>query len=426
MRPPLTCLGLVHALSFLACTSTSDPELQSSEQDAAVSRKPAAQAGSVEAPHEPAPSMRPSDAGHANPPDADLPMSPPVAAVDGNAVVTAPGEAEDAGPALPQDSAAPPEPAQPCSQELQTLVGNARPDFGPAPTLPALSAGGDPNDNGAYAVWRMDVVIANPDATRSALDATFYAPSQDEGRSIATGQFALVLVMHGYGLTHQAYEGMSTHIASHGFVVLGLTLPFSLTAAHDKNAAEALAAIDFALSSAAPTPLHTHIDPQKIAAAGHSLGGKIAFYAAALDARIDLVIAWDPSNAGGPPCFIDSAACNDFPVAPNCLAMQAGVVHQLRAESLVFRAAADGANPEPAHNAIHFFRGAPAPATLIDFDTRAQHGDWANPDSAVVPHTRRVQVAILRQRFYQHTGLESWLPQGAQISEGAARALYKP
>jgi predicted dienelactone hydrolase len=280
---------------------------------------------------------------------------------------------------------------------------------------------GDPNEPGAYDVWRSDAVIPNPDASRSALDATFYAPSQDGGSTVAPGRFALVILMHGFVLTHQAYEGMSLHMASHGFVVLGMTLPFSLTSAHDKNADEAVAAIDFALSESAPEALRTHIDAEKIAAAGHSLGGKIAFYAAALDARIDLVIAWDPSNAGGPPCFIDAMACNDFPVAPNCLVMQPGIVHLLRAETLVFRAAADGANPEPAHNAIHFFRGAPAPATVIDFDADVQHGDWANANAAVLPRTRRVQLAFLRQRFYQHAGLD-----GAEIGSGAARVLYKP
>jgi dienelactone hydrolase len=343
---------------------------------------------------------------------------------------TVPSDADDAGPEpTAADAAAPatsPQPVEPCSQELQTVVADARPDFGAAPSPPVPSVAGDPNEPGAYEVWRSDVVIPNPDSARSALEATFYAPSEDGGTTVAAGRFALVLVMHGFGLTHQAYEAMSSHMASHGFVVLGVTLPFSLTSAHDKNASEAIAAIDFALSSAAPESVQTHVDAEKIAAAGHSLGGKIAFYAAALDTRIDLVIAWDPSNAGGPPCFIDAMACNNFPVAPNCLVMQEGIVHQLRAETLVFRAAADGANPEPAHNAIHFFRGAPMPATLIDFDATVQHGDWANAESAVLPHTRRVQLAFLRQRFYGHTGIEPWLPRGAEVSVGAARVLYKP
>jgi|GEM_PF-1312679 len=414
--------GIAPALSLLLCACSADPDAVARGGDAA-----AAVSGDAAAPTaKPDAGMvvAPSDAGRVR--ELDAALADAAAERDAGSA-TVPSEADDAGPAA--DASAPttsPQPVDPCSQELQSVVADARPDFGAAPSPPVQSVAGDPNEAGAYGVWRSDVVIPNPDSARSALEATFYAPSEDGGSTVAAGRFALVLVMHGFGLTHQAYEGMSAHMASQGFVVLGITLPFSLTSAHDKNAEEALAAVDFALSSAAPEALQTHVDAEKIAAAGHSLGGKIAFYAAALDARIDLVIAWDPSNAGGPPCFIDAMACNNFPVAPNCLVMQAGIVHQLRAETLVFRAAADGANPEPEHNAIHFFRGAPMPATLIDFDATVQHGDWANAESAVLPHTRRVQLALLRQRFYGHTGLEPWLPRGAEIGDGAARVLYKP
>jgi predicted dienelactone hydrolase len=285
---------------------------------------------------------------------------------------------------------------------------------------------GDPNDDGAFQVLAIDATIANPDAAREALDATFYAPSND-GAAIANGAHPLALVMHGFGTTHRFYEHFTRHLASHGILVLGITLPGALTAAHDKNAAEAIAAIDFALGSEAPEAIRGHADAERIAALGHSLGGKIAFYAAALDARIDLVVAWDPSNAGGPPCFVDPAACNAFVVAPNCLADDAGIVHQLRAETLVFRAAADGANPEPAHNAQHFYRGAPAPATLLDFDDNVLHGDFASDTAAVIPHTRRVQLAFLLTRLRGMTGLEAFLPGGDAIDDDAllARVLSR-
>jgi dienelactone hydrolase len=197
--------------------------------------------------------------------------------------------------------------------------------------------------------------------------------------------------------------------------VLGITMPFALEAAHDKNAAEAIAAIDLAISDAAPEAIRGHVDAERIAALGHSFGGKIAFYAASLDARIDLVIGWDPSNAGGPPCFVDATACNQFPVAPNCMADDSGIVHRMRAETVVLRAAPDGANPEPAHNAIHFYRGAPAPATLIDFDTNVAHGDFANAAAAVLAHTRRVNAAFVLSRLLGATGLEDYLPGGAKI-----------
>ena len=307
------------------------------------------------------------------------------------------------------------EPVAPCSDELDAQPGVVAPDFG-APQ-PATTFDGDPNDMGPFDVMQADTTITNPDASGPALDATFYAPSSDQGSSVAGELHPLVVVMHGFGATHRNYEHFTQHMASYGLLVLGITLPGALVAVHDKNADEAIAAIDYALSSAVPAAIAGHVDPERIAIAGHSFGGKIAFYAAARDPRIDLVIGWDPSNAGGPPCFIDAAMCNAFPVAPNCMANDSGIVHELQAETLIFRAAADGTNPEPAHGAIHFYRGVPAPATLLDFDANVSHADFANPDAAVSPHARRVQLAFLLSRFSGVTGLEDYLPGGTKIGD---------
>jgi len=307
-----------------------------------------------------------------------------------------------------------PVPVDPCSDDLDAQLGAIAPDFGAPISGGAFT--GDPDDDGPFQVLDVEATIANPDAAREALDATFYAPSSD-GAAVADGAHPLALVMHGFGTTHRFYEHFTRHLASHGILVLGITLPGSLTAAHDKNAAEAIAAIDFALGDGAPQAVRGHADAERIAVLGHSLGGKIAFYAAALDARIDLVVGWDPSNAGGPPCFVDPDSCNAFVVAPNCLADEPGIVHQLHAETVVFRAAADGANPEPAHNAEHFYRGAPAPATLLDFDMNVLHGDFASEGAAVIPHTRRVQLAFLLTRLRGMTGLQAYLPGGDAIDD---------
>jgi dienelactone hydrolase len=306
----------------------------------------------------------------------------------------------------------PAEPAQPCGEALDAQRGIIALDLGSFEQGAPRQLDGDPANDGPYDVIEVSATIPNPDAAREALPATFYLPAPSD----ATERAPLVLVMHGFGLTHPSYAHFSRHFASHGLIALGISLPPSLTAAHDKNAAEAIAAIDFALGADAPAEVLGRVDPDRIAASGHSLGGKIAFYAAAIDPRIDIVIGWDPSNAGGPPCFIDPAACNGFPVAPNCLGMASGLVHMIRAESLVFRAAADGANPEPAHNAIHFYRGAPAPATLLDFEQNVLHGDFADASSAVIAHTRRVQLALVLDRFFGTSGLAAYLPGGAEIA----------
>ena len=53
---------------------------------------------------------------------------------------------------------------------------------------------------------------------------------------------------------------------------------------------------DWALTQ---SPVFAQIDARRIGAMGHSAGGKLSFYAAALDSRMDLVVAWDPQNGGG-------------------------------------------------------------------------------------------------------------------------------
>lgn len=280
---------------------------------------------------------------------------------------------------------------------------------------------GDLAEPGLFDVARYDSAFPNPDPSRPEITTTFYVPSG------AHGPLPLVIVMHGFATNHRLYDHFADHLASHGFLVEGITLPPAFEAAHDKNADEALAAIDFAIGSNAPPKVLGLADVTRVALAGHSFGGKIAFYAAALDARIKLIIGWDPSNAGGAPCFVVPDRCHDFPVAPNCAVQDAGMLHDMRAEVLVFRAAPDGANPEADHNAIHFFRGAPSPATLIDYDVNATHGDWANPATAVIEHTKRVQLALLLARFNGVTGLEPWLPGGDRLASDSAlvRVLSK-
>ena len=318
--------------------------------------------------------------------------------------------------------------AMPCGDDLTVDLGRVVVDFG----VPQGSRfEGDPGAAGPYGVERLDTSFDNPDPTRPDIEGSFYLPSSDDATSGGPGslpeRLPLVLVMHGFGGNHLAYNHFSEHLASHGLLPFGITLPFSLVAAHDKNADEALAAIDFAFSAGVPSPVLGRVDGARVAVAGHSFGGKIGFSAAARDPRIKIVIGWDPSNAGGAPCFVDPGGCHNFAIAPNCAADDPGVLHGLRAEALVFRAAPDGTNPEPDHNAIHFFRGAPAPATMLDYDANAAHAAWIDPGGSVVAHTKRVQLALLLTRFMGATGLEAWLPGGMQTEQGpgVVRVLRK-
>ena len=126
----------------------------------------------------------------------------------------------------------------------------------------------------------------------------------------------------------------------------------------------------------------------------------MAFYAAALDTRIDLVIALDPQNGGGPPCFLGETAqgdCNDFPVAPNCQAESSGILHQMQAESLIFGAEDTILTPDSHHWAREFYRGSPSPTHFISMPD-VGHVAWSidNDESTL---SRGVYTAFLLSRF---------------------------
>lgn len=300
-----------------------------------------------------------------------------------------------------------PTPAAPCGADLQTVTGAVAPALGEVP-CPG-DYGQDPTKDGLFGVIEAKHTIPNPAPGHGPIEAKTYAPSV--GGPIAPGPLPLVLVLHGFSGSLTSVEAHSRNFASHGFAVVAITFPnsgFLDPPAHDLKAQEAIAAIDWALSPA--SPFTGKVDGERIAVAGHSLGGKIAFYAAAQDPRVDVVIGWDPNNAGGPPCIIDKQGCNAWPVAPNCESGSPGLLHLMHAESLVF-AAEDGLlTADDWQRAVQFYRGAPSPAHLVHF-AKAGHMDWTF-DNDVSALSRGVGTALLLRRFYGYTGLDAWLPPG--------------
>ena len=143
----------------------------------------------------------------------------------------------------------------------------------------------------------------------------------------------------------------------------------------------------------------------------------MSFYAASLDPRIDLVAAWDPSNSGGPPCFLGDLAggsCNDFAVAPNCEADDSGRLHLIQAESLIFGAQDMTLTPDTHLHADRFFYGAPSPTVFISMPD-VGHQDWA-----VASETSSLSIAVstawLLTRLMGAEGLESGLPTGEIVT----------
>lgn len=348
------------------------------------------------------------------------------------------GDGDAGGGNTPIDPA---RPAEPCGEDLEADNGEVRPDLGSVPVGDAFE--GDPLEAGAFQVVSADFEVDNPDSSLNPIPLTIYGPSED-GASVADGKHPLVMVMPGYGKgfgiqlsgLYPTYEFYIKHLVSHGFVVVGMNfiaggigVPLVTTeslgahflTAQEKNVDEVRAVMDFVLGE---SPTKAQIDDSKIAIAGHSQGGKVAFMTAAADPRIDLVIGWDPQNAGGgTPCAGAPDTCNRLPVAPICpdpedpTTGDPGKLFEMRAESLVFAARDSGAMPDTHQWAENFYRGAASPAHMLLFPS-ASHENWSDGDNPVAQTTMRAQAALLMTRFLGATGLTPYLPGGDKLVEG--------
>ncbi len=312
------------------------------------------------------------------------------------------------------DTGAPSAPQGPRAEPPATDEPDASVD--PPPPPPVLE--GDPAVRGSYAVLEQEASIDLPDDELEAFQATLYLPSTDEGKSAASldHEAPLLVLMPGFTRKHGDYKKLSQHFASWGFVVLGLS--FLEEGKHDKDVAQALAAIDWALG--AESPISALIDPEAIVTTGHSLGGKIAFYAAALDPRVKVVVGWDPVDSGGAPCWIPVAgrACNDWSVAPNSFEGDEGMMGSIQAAQLVFHAPPGLFNPE-AHNSLRFWEGTKSPAQLVKIPD-ASHLDWGVAENGKWDTlTARTQLAFMLKHLYGTTGTEPYL-DGEVIAQDVA------
>lgn len=228
------------------------------------------------------------------------------------------------------------------------------------------------------------------------IDARLYTPDTESPA-------ALLIFLPGFGASFSLYSDYLIHLASHGYLVLGMNFPgdpFALDSHHDLKAQQVLAAVEFMRS------LHPTL---KIALAGHSMGGKLAFYAAALDPGIAVVMALDPVNAGGPPCFLFPDYCANYPVAPNPGREQAGILADIEATaSLIMRSAPDPAtNPEAEFNAEWFYYGSdgkgsdavPSPALYYDLGSFAHAAYVPLLPSDTSSLIKRTMVAWLQQQI---------------------------
>jgi pimeloyl-ACP methyl ester carboxylesterase len=282
---------------------------------------------------------------------------------------------------------------------LLTLFSCLQPVIDPCDPIESL---------GDYLILKSAISIPDPEAPEKSIPGTLYQPIFNEGNQ--PGAIPAMVVLPGFGAGYKLYASYSRHLASHGILALGIDYVSKpgnlLDGQHDYKARQISYAIDHLLSL---TELPFLVDSSRIGILGHSMGGKLGFFAAALDDRIRLVAAMDPVNSGGAPCFIAPNWCDAYPVAPNPERNQTGVLGNVKAASLIFRSKPDPTtNPDAEFNAKLFYFGSdgngenavPAPALYVDMGA-VPHSSYLPGIISITPRfVRRTVLAWIKQHFF--------------------------
>ena len=124
----------------------------------------------------------------------------------------------------------------------------------------------------------------------------------------------VIIFHHGFMLNGSQYQSYGEHLASWGFTAILPTVQMSLTGEpnHRELKETLLALLDWVDTSAEDMshPLYDAVQTGAYGLAGHSLGGKLSFYAATEDERVKGVVGADPVDATPP---IPGISPDDFP-----------------------------------------------------------------------------------------------------------------
>ncbi|WP_338046585.1 alpha/beta fold hydrolase [Polyangium spumosum] len=158
----------------------------------------------------------------------------------------------------------------------------------------------DPNKDGPYTFAEVD---DNQWKAPTGDTVPMHAAYPTAGPS--SGPYPVVVVAHGFQLPASQYYGYLERLASFGYVAVTADYPTSFAGT---NNTEATQNIISALDWVASRP-ELKGDTANAGATGHSLGGKLAVYAAKIDARFKATIVLDP---------VDGAPGNPLDPNPDC------------------------------------------------------------------------------------------------------------
>ncbi|MFN3196855.1 MAG: chlorophyllase/cutinase-like alpha/beta fold protein [Bradymonadia bacterium] len=290
------------------------------------------------------------------------------------------------------------------------------PDAAPEPDMGPVDPNLDPGAPGPYAVSvEAGVNVALPENSSS----TLIVCTPEENGAPLDEALPLVVISPGFQLETSLYRSYCERIASWGFFTVIRSLNVvGFTADHPAMARDLSGLID--VLTANDSPYAGQIDASAIAAAGHSLGGKLSALAAADDDRIDGVIGWDPVDADPPGGF--GVGASVVPERGGDLSMPVLVFGETLDADPVF---GFGPSCAPAdQNYTQYYDAASGEATEITF-AGADHVDWLDnvncglfcnacqsgmADDAVVRSiTQRTTVAFLLLHLQGMQGMARWV-----------------
>lgn len=245
------------------------------------------------------------------------------------------------------------------------LLAACGPAVSPAPTPltpgPVFRSTGSPFDRGPLAVRQRDVAEGEFEAPRP---LRITAPS-------TPGTYPVVQFQHGFLSDRRAYDEVLEHLASHGFVVVapqmypadGVPLGKEGAPTEARNAGR-VATWSLAFAAAL---VDSAADPRPIGLAGHSRGGKVAWWLAGQEAHpVRALAGVDPVDGRGGPLL--SAQPEALP----------GLAEGLP-RSLVLGFELGGACAPEGDNFRHFFERTTAPTQLALVKGHG-HADMLDPD----------------------------------------------
>jgi dienelactone hydrolase len=315
------------------------------------------------------------------------------------------GDDDPAGPdanATPGADAAPTIDADPAAPD----AGPGQPDAGPSPS-------GDPGAAGDFDLHVADdVSIPVGQAT---VTATICSPSSDGGTSPIATASPLVVMSPGFQLPRSQYTSACEHLATWGYLVILQTYSQSgFSIDHETLAGDVGRIIDWALGG--DSGLAARVDGDRIAATGHSLGGKVSILAAIMDDRIGAVVGWDPVDANNPSVTPEQMDDLTIPLA---------VIGETLDSTGGFMPCAPADN-----NYQQYFEHACAAAAALEVTVAgADHMDWVDDRSSCgltcsFCSTGETDDAVTRQITRRLT--TAWLEVHLRGQSGAAGYLETP